>query len=157
MQKAWNIPDLPVYSLATYGDDFVNMNICTYVTAISMKPKLYGIAVYENTKTLSNIQNSSFAVLQLLHFSQYNLVNKLGKQSGFNFDKHSYLEKRNLTEIWMNYQVLKNVSARILLKKMSFQKTGDHVFHVFEVIKSNTYHQEYLRLNVLRDKKIIRG
>ena len=81
MQKPWNIPDLPVYSLATYADGMVNMNICTYVTKVSMSPGMYVIAVYEGTKTLENISTSDIAVLQLLHEEQHGLVRLLGKKS----------------------------------------------------------------------------
>ncbi|HCN37941.1 MAG TPA: hypothetical protein DIS94_09550 [Bacteroidetes bacterium] len=98
-KKVWNIPDLPVYSLATYDrKSKVNMNICTYVTAISLKPKLYAVAVYEKTKTLKNIKNSDICVLQLLSKSQFNLIKKLGQTSGINFDKENYLNNKNFLE-----------------------------------------------------------
>ena len=80
MKRPRNIIDAAVYSLATYHNDTVNMNICTYVTAISMQPKLYAIAVYNHTKTLDNLIQSSSAVLQLLHKDQYKLVKMLGKK-----------------------------------------------------------------------------
>ena len=80
MKRPWNIIDAAVYSLATYHNDILNMNICTYVTAISMQPKLYAIAVYNHTKTLDNLLQPSSAVLQLLHKEQYKLVKMLGKK-----------------------------------------------------------------------------
>ena len=46
MTRPWNLLNLPVYSLATYQGEKVNMNICTYVSAVSMKPKQYMVAVY---------------------------------------------------------------------------------------------------------------
>ncbi len=33
VKRPWNIVNMPVYSLATYVDDQLNMNVCTYVTA----------------------------------------------------------------------------------------------------------------------------
>ncbi|HCA43968.1 MAG TPA: hypothetical protein DEP28_12040 [Bacteroidetes bacterium] len=156
-KKVWNIPDLPVYSLATYDrKSKVNMNICTYVTAISLKPKLYAVAVYEKTKTLKNIKNSDICVLQLLSKSQFNLIKKLGQTSGINFDKENYLNNKNFLEEWENYKVLKNVSGRILLNKKSFQKTGDHYLFIFNVIKSKSYNTDYLNLKLLSEKKLIR-
>lgn len=156
-KRFWNIPDLPVYSLATYEHNLkVNMNICTYVTAISLKPKLYAVAVYKKTKTLKNIKKSNVCVLQLLSKSQFNLVRKLGQTSGMNFDKNNFLKNKNLLEEWENYKVLKNVSGRILLKKISFQKTGDHYLFIFKVIKSKTYNTDYLNLKLLSEKKLIR-
>jgi flavin reductase (DIM6/NTAB) family NADH-FMN oxidoreductase RutF len=155
MKRPWNIPDMPVYSLATYKN-MLNMNICTYVTAISMKPKLYGIAIYNNTKTLENVEQSDYAVLQLLHPSQYALVNFLGKKSGKNYDKQAYLSKKDLLQLWNDYEILKNISACLLLKKISFQQTGDHVLYVWEVEKYVSFHSEVLTRSILSEKKIIR-
>ena len=40
MKRPWNIIDLPVYSLLSNDvNGNINMNICTYVSAVSMKPK----------------------------------------------------------------------------------------------------------------------
>lgn len=158
MQKAWNIPNSPVYSLASYNHlDAVNMNICTYVSAISMKPKLYAIAVYNNTKTLDNIEQGDTAVLQLLHESQYGLVNKLGKASGRTYDKYNYLFNKNALTYWNEFVVLRNCSALVLLKKINAIQTGDHKLFVFELEKSKVFNTDYLQLNTLRQKKIIRG
>lgn len=158
MQKAWNIPNLPVYSLASYNHlGVANMNICTYVSAISMKPKLYAVAVYNNTQTLDNIEQNEFTVLQLLHQSQYSLVNKLGKLSGKTYDKYNYLFKKNALSYWEDFVVLKDCSALVLLKKIEATQTGDHKLFVFETQKSKVFNTDYLLLNTLREKKIIRG
>lgn len=158
MQKPWNIPNLPVYSLVTCNNQGrLNMNICTYVSAVSMKPKLYAIAVYNNTQTLINMEENDIAVLQLLHQSQYNLVNKLGKISGKTYNKYTFLFKKNALTIWENFSVLKDASALILLNKIHAIQAGDHKLFVFEVKKSKVFNKNYLHVNTLREKKIIRG
>lgn len=157
MRRPWNLIDPPVYSLATYCDGQVNMNICTYVTAISMEPKIYAIAVYKNTKTLENMYNSEQAVLQFLHPEQFKLVKNLGQRSGLNFNKQAYLKKNNLLESWNDYEVLKNTSARILLQKIEFKETGDHILFTFKAEKYKSYHPEVLTSETLRIKKIIRA
>lgn len=157
MQKPWNIPNLPVYSLATYNNNEVNMNICTYVSAISMQPKLYAIAIYNNTKTLENALQSEFVVLQLLHESQFNLVRKLGQTTGINYNKQLYLTKKNWLATWNNFTVLKDCSAIILLKKISSNQTGDHVLFVFEALNHKSSNKQYLTVDELRNRKIIRG
>lgn len=158
MKKAWNIPNLPVYSLASYNHlGVVNMNVCTYVSAISMKPKLYSVAVYNNTQTLDNIEQNEFAVLQLLHSSQYHLINKLGKSSGKNYNKYNYLFKKSILTYWEDFVVLKDCSALVLLKKINAMQTGNHKLFVFEAQKSKVFNADYLQLNTLREKKIIRG
>ena len=78
------------------------MNICTYVSAISMNPKLYAVAVYENTQTLENIEESDYAVLQLLHESHFHLVKKLGQTSGMKYNKEQYLKKKDLLNCIQN-------------------------------------------------------
>ncbi len=157
MQRPWNIPDLAVYSLVTHDTGGkVNMNICTYVSAISMKPKLYAVAVYENTKTLENLQSSSSAVLQLLSAEQYKLVNHLGKKSGKNIEKSKWLAKNDLLENWLSYSILKGISAAISLQKIETKKLGDHHLFVFEVEKYKVFSDEILTTKILSEKKIIR-
>lgn len=157
MKKPWNLPDLPVYSLATFHKDKMNMNICTYVTALSMHPKLYGIAVYENTQTLENITKEDYAVLQLLNKNHFSLVRKLGQTSGKIYNKQNYLEKKEMLSSWKGYRILKDIAAVVLLKKQSRQITGDHHLFVFEMVEYKSFHQDYLTLDDLRNKKIIRG
>lgn len=157
MRRPWNLIDSPVYSLATYAEGQVNMNICTYVTAISMEPKIYAIAIYKNTKTLENMQDTEYAVLQFLHPEQFKLVKNLGQRSGVNFNKHRYLTKNNLVENWNGYDVLKNTAARILLQKIDFKETGDHLLFTFKAEKYKSYHPEVLTSEILRIKKIIRA
>lgn len=157
MRRPWNLIDSPVYSLATYAGGQVNMNICTYVTAISMEPKIYAIAIYKNTKTLENMQDTEYAVLQFLHPEQFKLVKNLGQRSGVNFNKHRYLTKNNLVENWNGYDVLKNTAARILLQKIDFKETGDHLLFTFKAEKYKSYHPEVLTSEILRIKKIIRA
>lgn len=157
MQKPWNIPNLPVYSLATHVNGQSNMNICTYVSAVSMQPKLYAIAVYNNTKTLENIEQVEVAVLQLLHSSHASLIKKLGQTSGKNYNKQKYLEKKGVLTEWNGFSILQNLSAVVLLKKKEALQTGDHKLFVFEALQHKSFNKEYLTVDFLREKKIIRG
>ena len=157
MRRPWNIPDVPVYSLATTGPEGLNMNICTYVSAVSMKPKQYLVAVYKNTRTLENLTNGSTAVLQLLDRSQASLVNPLGKKSGRNFQKQRYLEKKNLLTDWKHFRVLKDAVALIELKTIDcFDTGGDHLLYCFEAIGYKTNKEVHvLTLGQLIKKGII--
>jgi flavin reductase (DIM6/NTAB) family NADH-FMN oxidoreductase RutF len=139
VRRPWNIPDLPVYSLVTCTGGRLNMNICTYVSAISMKPKQYLIAVYKDTKTLDNLMAGSTAVLQLLHRSQSGLVNVLGKKSGRNTDKQKYLERKNALITWNENKVLSDACAWVELKPAGKTEIGgDHVLFYFDVIRFKT-------------------
>lgn len=157
MQRPWNIPDAAVYSVVTWDTiGVINMNICTYATAISMTPKLYAVAVYENTKTLENIENGSDIVLQLLSAQQYKLVNHLGKKSGKDYNKSAYLTKNDLLENWQGYTILKNTSAVMQLKKTEMKLQGDHHLMICNVEKFKSFSAEYLTTKILNDHKIIR-
>ncbi|MFM7177551.1 MAG: flavin reductase [Bacteroidota bacterium] len=157
MRKPWNIPDFPVYSLSTQMAGKANMNICTYVSAVSMKPKIYMIAAYQNTQTLTNLESSDTAVLQLLEQSQFGLVKHLGKMSGARFDKISWLRKRGVLEDWMGFPVISNVCSLVLLKKTkTIRFAGDHVLFLFSVEKNKVFSENYLTTGILKNKNIIR-
>lgn len=122
-----------------------------------MEPKIYAIAIYKNTKSLENMLKSDRAVLQFLHPEQFKLVKNLGQRSGINFNKQHYLSKNNLIEIWNGFEVLKNTSARILLHKIDYKETGDHILFTFNAEKYKSYYPEILTSEILRNKKIIRA
>lgn len=138
MRRPWNIVDQPVYSLATYVDADFNMNICTYVTAVSMVPKMYAVAVYHNTKTWVNLHNTESAILQLLSNQQIKLVNVLGKKSGNSYNKQNYLHKKKILTTWQGFPVLANSAALLLLHKKTVVASGDHDLFLFDVHKYTT-------------------
>ena len=158
MKRPWNIIDLPIYSLATndsYGK--LNMNICTYVSAVSMNPKMYAIAIDYKSKTFDNLENSSFVVLQILSKENIKLVRKLGKNSGNKIDKEKYLVEKCFLQYWNSYKVLNRASAYICLKKISSIKNhGDHAIYLFDVLNSKTISEDnILTFQYLVEKKII--
>jgi flavin reductase (DIM6/NTAB) family NADH-FMN oxidoreductase RutF len=156
MKKPWNLPDLPVYSLATQSALGFNMNICTYVTAVSMKPKRFAVAVYHNTRTLENCLASDTVVLQLLCADQTDVVRLLGKKSALRVDKQAPLVRKQRVMSWAGFTVLREAAAWIKLRKISHQDAGDHVLFLYDV---ETYKvnrdEDLMRLRHLRDKKII--
>jgi flavin reductase (DIM6/NTAB) family NADH-FMN oxidoreductase RutF len=158
MKRPWNVVNHPVYSLCTMQDDTFNMNICTYVTPITMQPKRYAIAIYQNTKTLLNIQQSDYCILQFLSSAQSKLVNVLGKKTGNNYSKQNYLQKKQLLAQWNNFTVLVDAMAYVLLKKISFENIGDHHLYWFEVVQyKNNKDKAPLMFQQLIDEKIILG
>jgi flavin reductase (DIM6/NTAB) family NADH-FMN oxidoreductase RutF len=158
MKKPWNLPDLPVYSLSTMFEGNGNMNICTYVSAISMTPKLYMVAVYDNTHTMDMLLQSDYAVLQLMNKADYRLTAKLGKQNGKRFDKISFLHKKGCLDSWNGFHVLKNACAWILLKKTKTMETGgDHRLFVFAAENFKSQSDDILTTHFLIDKGLIRA
>lgn len=143
VRRPWNIVDVPVYSLATYDGEQVNMNICTYVSAISMKPKIFMIAVYYNTRTLELLEQAPNVILQILHKKHTSLIRPLGKKSGKKTDKHAFLHKNNLLSTWNNRPVLRDACAYLELEIMDRKNVGgDHELFWFEMKKSKTISEE---------------
>lgn len=156
MTRPWNLPNLPVYSLATYQGEKVNMNICTYVSAVSMKPKRYMVAVYHGTQSLENITVSKTAVLQLLGVQQLSLVTTLGKKSGLRYNKENYLTKKKLITLWHDKKVLNHCAGLMELEKLWAKDAGDHTMFLFDVKRFQSNHKNVLTLDDLRMKKLIR-
>ncbi|MEQ8302007.1 MAG: flavin reductase [Cyclobacteriaceae bacterium] len=147
MKRPWNIIDVPVYSLATYEEGRVNMNIATYVTPISLKPKQYAVAVYYNTKTYHNLfeRGEKIAVLQVLHREQIDLVRSLGKKSGLKFSKLELLERKDRLTEWNGLTVLDGACAYIELMLDGYTDTGgDHRLCWFSVRRFKTIQESGL-------------
>lgn len=156
MKRPWNLPNIPVYSLATYTGQKVNMNICTYVSAVSTKPKRYMIAVYRQTQSLQNVLHSKTAILQLLGKQHVSLVNALGKKSGFRYDKESYLTNKKWLGLWNDKKVLAQCAGLIEIEKIWSKDAGDHMMFLFDVKRFQTHHENILMLDDLREKKLLR-
>jgi len=155
-KKPWNRVDLPVYSISSKGNECDNMNIITYASAVSMKPKRFICAVYKNTKTLENVRSNGQFVLQILSDNQFALVRLLGKQTGNKINKIERLNKRNLLSEWNGFSILKEALAVMEMKIINEIDGGDHVCFLCDVVAyKNINDGNELTLNILSDKKII--
>ena len=155
-KKPWNRVDLPVYSISSKGNECDNMNIITYASAVSMKPKRFICAVYKNTKTLENVRLNRTFVLQILSDTQYAMVRLLGKQTGNKINKIERLSKRNLLSEWNGFSILKDALAIMEMKIINEIDGGDHVCFLCDVVAyKNLNDGNELTLNILSDKKII--
>ena len=88
---------MKLYILVSYSDTLrYNMNICTYVSVVNMKPKIYVIAIDYKTLTYQNLTSKSHnVVLQILSKENISLI-QLKKKSGNKFKKDQFLEKISL-------------------------------------------------------------
>ena len=157
--RPWNQPSLAVYSLATRNFDTAttNMNICTYVTAVSMDPKLILVAVYNGTKTLKNLEHFPKGILQILSQDQLNLVKKFGKTSGNTTEKLAKL--KDPLEMLNGINYLANcVSYMELDFTKAIEIKGDHILYLGKVVSSKTLNPkaEILTTGFLKEKKVIR-
>lgn len=152
MRRPWNITNMPVYSLASYSGDEFNMNICTYVTAISRTPKMYAVAIEQWSVTLDLLRKENIAILQILTREQLNLTKILGKRSAHSFNKQQYLNKHDLITFWHGKPVLKECAAYLQLRKTDEIKTGDHFLFLFELDQYKTWSEH----NILMFQDLIR-
>ncbi len=157
MRRPWNIIDTPVYSVATYLDDNVNMNICTYVGAVSRSPKLYTIAIECGSYTEELLLKNGICVIQLLNQDQMKWVKYLGYKSGASTNKELHLSRKQALGQWNNKTVLKDASAYLEGHVSSQQVTGDHRLFVLEITKSRTFSEEVLMFQDLIKNKVILG
>jgi flavin reductase (DIM6/NTAB) family NADH-FMN oxidoreductase RutF len=158
MKKPWNRIDLPVYSVSSRHGTEENMHICTYVSAVSMEPKRYMVALFKGTKTLELARAEKRFVLQLLSEGDYGLVALLGRQSGHQVDKLARLRKRGLVEVWKGFSVLSNAAAWIELVIIGEMDAGDHVMMLCDVVASkNVQDKKILTLDMLRARGLIRN
>ncbi|MFM1746045.1 MAG: hypothetical protein RLZZ630_1982 [Bacteroidota bacterium] len=156
MRKPWNRPDLPVYSAATTGKQGGNMNICTYVIAVSMTPKRMAVAFYKGTMSLQNVQHHPHFILQLLASDQYKLVRLLGQKSGRTIDKLSKL--KDSVGDYRGFTCLNNAAARMACDIIEWIDAGDHMLAICDVVSyANLRDTDLLTTGLLREKKIIRA
>jgi flavin reductase (DIM6/NTAB) family NADH-FMN oxidoreductase RutF len=123
--KPWNRVDGPIYSLATTADGKGNLNICSYVTPIAMKPKRFIIGVYKDTKTLANLEANPIGLLNYMAKDQANHVKLLGKKSGHSTDKITQLGDQ-IEHVGEGLFHLKGAIATLRLRFMERMDCGDH-------------------------------
>ena len=155
MRKLWNRPDDAVWSLSTLSPDGVpNMNICTYVTAVSLDPKLMLVAVYRETQTLKNVAVGETVLLQLLGEDLAPVVRICGQLSGTKIDKISRLKKRfELGEEGRLSYFQAAAGIMTLNVEQLIETSGDHYLLVGRVTKAKNLHDKpiltttYLKAN----------
>ena len=119
MKRVWNIVNPPIYSLGSFDNKAEqNFNICSYVSVVSLKPKLYMIAIEKSSKTHYNLSKSSSCILQILSIDNINLVKSLGKKSGWKINKLNFLNKKEMLELWNGKKLLKKPVELYFLKKL---------------------------------------
>lgn len=159
MRKLWNRPDLPVWSLVTKDDTgHVNYNICTYVTSVSMEPKLMLVALYHGTKTLENIERTRHGLLQLLSEELAPAVRICGQQSGHTVDKLARLQKRYVfgEEAGLPYFTAAAGYMELLFTEL-VTVGGDHVLGVAKVVQARNLHDvPVLTTTYLKDNHFTR-
>jgi flavin reductase (DIM6/NTAB) family NADH-FMN oxidoreductase RutF len=153
--KPWNRIDAQVYTLATSDGSKGNLNICTYVTPIAMKPKRFLIGVYKGTKTLENLERNPNGILQYMAEDQWEHVKLLGKKTGFSVDKITTLGS-DVEHISGGLFKLKGVLAILHLQFLQRIDAGDHWAWLANVdAYENLREAKPLTFSQLKDRKLI--
>lgn len=155
MRNIWNRPASAVWSLSTESTTGVgNMNICTYVSAVSLSPKLMMVAVYKNTQTIKNCIVGKKVLLQLLTEDLAPAVRVCGQKSGKDINKIARLEKRYELAKHANLFYFENSAGFIELEiEQMLETSGDHVLLIGKVVKAknladtNILTTDYLKKN----------
>jgi flavin reductase (DIM6/NTAB) family NADH-FMN oxidoreductase RutF len=156
--RPWNRVPQAVYSLSTTAEGCLNMNICTYVSPMTMEPKQFMLGIYHDTKTFDNLKQTGEGLLQILGTHQTRYINPLGKKSGFSFNKDVYLRKRSEFDPQAPHLAyLKDCLAYIHLVVKTWTPESDHDL-VFCQVRSwrNLSLGTPLTTMYLKEKKIIR-
>lgn len=159
MRKLWNRPNLPVWSLVSKdAEGHPNFNICTYVTSVSMEPKLMLVAIYKGTKSLENIRLSRHGLLQLLTKELAPAVRVCGQMSGHSMNKFARLQKRYTFAEHGGFQYFESAAGFMELEFVELiESEGDHVLALARVLVSKNLHEAtILTTDYLKDNHFIR-
>ena len=153
--KPWNRVDAQVYTLATSANGKGNLNICTYVTPIAMKPKRFIIGVYKGTRSLENLEKNPVGILQYMAIDQWEHVKLLGKKTGNTVDKIKALGTE-VEHVNGDLYKLKGVLALVHLRFLERIDAGDHWARLANIAAyEHIREEEPLTFSELKRRKLI--
>ena len=154
-KKPLNRTNPAIWSIASAYNGQYNMNICSYVTGISMKPSRMVVGIYKNTLTLELVRQSNEMVLQLLANHHYKLVRLLGQTSGYKKEKLRSLKIPVIQ--YKGHQCLADALSLIFLKIKQQIDAGDHWMMLCDISSFINLNEGIpLTMDVLREKKLVR-
>jgi flavin reductase (DIM6/NTAB) family NADH-FMN oxidoreductase RutF len=157
-KRLFKYKNYDVHSITTVAGNPAryNANIVTWLTQTDMGGKVLAVALYKPDYTLGLVRESGLLNVNLLAIDQTKLIRKLGQQSGRETNKfknlpHAFDERGCpfLTE------AIGYAKCRVL----QFVEAGDHDLCICVVMKQVVLNpdKDVLTLNLLREKKLIRG
>lgn len=157
MRKIWNRPNQAIWSLSTVDTEGIgNMNICTYVNAVSMEPKFMMVALYHGTKTHENVVVTKRALLQLLTEDLALVTRVCGHTSGYQGNKIKRLQKKYEIHTSTGLPYFTGAAGYLELQLEKIVSVGgDHDLGIFSVVLHRNLNDtpllttEYLRTHGL--------
>lgn len=157
-KRLFKYKNYDVHSITTVAGNPAryNVNIVTWLMQTDMSGKVLAVALYKPDYTLDLVRESGVLNVNLLAVDQTKLIRKLGQQSGREKDKFKNLP-HELDERGCPF--LTEAIGYAQCRVMHSVEAGDHELVVCDVLKQVVLNPEkdVLTLNLLREKKLIRG
>ena len=157
-KRLFKYKNYDVHSITTVAGNPAryNVNIVTWLMQTDMSGKVLAVALYKPDYTLDLVRESGVLNVNLLAVDQTKLIRKLGQQSGLEKDKFKNLP-HELDERGCPF--LTEAIGYAQCRVMHSVEAGDHELVVCDVLKQVVLNPEkdVLTLNLLREKKLIRG
>jgi len=120
-----------VYIVSTKCGDEINAMTAVWITRLSFRPQLIGVAVGHSRFSHHMIETSNVFAVSVLDSSQVELARHFGFKSGRDTDKLKGIT--HFSRI-TGAPILKSALAYVDCKVVSSHETGDHTFFVGEVL-----------------------
>jgi len=120
-----------VYIIGARQGERINGMTAVWVTRLSFKPQLVGVAIGHSRFTHPMIEESGVFSISVLGPGQVDLARHFGFKSGRDTDKFSGIS--HMTKV-TGAPILKDALAYLDCKVVSQHETGDHTFFVGEVL-----------------------
>lgn len=155
-KSLFKLKNYEVVSVSTCCNEKLNANILTWMMQSAMQGKFITLALFKVDYTLELVKQSGILNVNFLAQEQSNLVNKLGRKSGRATDK---FKKLNYSLDERGCPFLLDSIGFIQCEVHDFADSSDHEIVVCKVLKQKVLNpnKEILKLNYLREMKLVRG
>lgn len=155
-QSLLKLKDYDIHAITTVSGSVTNANIVSWAMQTDMLKKMVVVALYKPDYTISLAKESSILNLHWLGQDFAKHLTLLGRKSGREANK--LLKIRHEAD-YRGCPVLVDAIGCLHLKVLNWADAGDHELAICWVEKQTVLHaeKEMLRLNYLREKRLVRG
>jgi len=155
-KSLFKLKDYEVHAVTTVFGQTSNANIATWAMQTDMAKKCMVVALYKPDYTLELAKQSGLLNLHWLGVDFAKHLTLLGRKSGRVVNK---LTKIAHEPDYRGCPILTDAIGCLHARIVNWVDAGDHELAICEVEKQTWLHpeKEVLRLNYLREKKLVRG
>jgi len=114
--------------------DQINYMACAWHSALSFDPPLFGVLISKKRRTHQVISQAREFTVNFLGYSQANLSEQMGRNSGHNTDKIKEFQVELAPSIKIQSPILKHAYVSLENKLIDIQPYGDHDLFVGQVL-----------------------